>query len=165
MDGATCCKAIKSDSAFANVPVVMVTSNGNKDECRLAGCDHFLKKPVDRDVFLDVARKFIPDIDRREKRFAIEIDCLVRISDETITCHLHDLSMGGAFVVTDYIKEAGSVVRIFFTLPEGTVIDCSGRIAWTNREETNRPKGLGIKFSLMTKDAQNALRYFLNSVI
>ena len=164
MDGATCCKAIKADSAFANVPVVMVTSNGNKDECRLAGCDHFLKKPVDRDVFLDVARKFIPDIDRREKRVTINIDCLFRVRDESITCHLHDLSMGGAFVVTDHIWEVGSVVQISFTLPEGAVIDCAGRIAWTTRKEANRPKGLGIKFSLMTKDAQSALKYFLNSV-
>lgn len=164
MDGAACCRAIKSDPAIVNVPVVMVTSKGNEEKCFLAGCDYFLTKPLDRDVFLDVARKIIPDIDRREKRLAIRIDCFLHLRDETITCHLYDLSMGGAFAVTEYVGVPGSVVQISFTLPDGTAIDCSGRIAWMNRIEANHPKGFGVKFSLMTKDAKSALKIFLASV-
>jgi uncharacterized protein (TIGR02266 family) len=161
MDGWACCRAIRSDPAVANVPVVMVTSSGNEEKCRLAGCDHFLTKPLDRDIFLDVARKYLPDIDRREKRVGIKTDCLVRVRDETIMCHLHDLSKGGTFVATDELRESGTVVQITFTLPDGTVIACSGRIAWLNRNESKLPKGFGVKFSLLTKDAKSALKNFL----
>jgi hypothetical protein len=79
-------------------------------------------------------------------------------------CHIKNLSIGGAFVVTDYIGVPNSVVQIHFTLPDGTVIDCSGRIAWMNRIEGNYPKGFGIKFALMTKDAKYALKNFIASV-
>lgn len=161
MDGANCCKAIKSDPVFAKLPVVMVTSSGNEERCRLAGCDHYLTKPLDRDVFLDVARKYIPGIDRREKRLRIPIDCLLRFQGKTIKCHIRDLSRGGTFVVTDDLREPGSVVQISFILPDGTLIECSGRVAWQNSRESTHPKGFGVKFSLLPKVAKNALNNFL----
>lgn len=161
MDGATCCRAIKSDVSFGNIPVVMVTSKGNEENCYSAGCDHFVTKPLDRDVFLDVARSFIPNIDRREKRAEVNFDCLLRLQDEAITCHLKNVSMGGAFVVIDHFCMPNSVVQIHFTLPDGTVIDCSGRIIWLNRSEETHPKGVGVKFALMTKEAKSAIKNFL----
>jgi CheY-like chemotaxis protein/Tfp pilus assembly protein PilZ len=162
MDGASCCRAIKSD-VFSNIPVVMISSKENKDDCYLAGCDSFVTKPLNRDVFLDVARKFIPDLNRREKRSEINVDCILRLNDETITCHLKNVSMGGAFVVTDYFGIPNNVVQIHFTLPDDTLIDCSGRIAWMNRIEANHPKGIGVKFALMPKEAKSALKHFINS--
>ena len=160
MDGANCCMTIKSNPAFANVPVVMVTSSGNEEKCRSAGCDYYLTKPLDRDLFLDAARKYIPDLDRREKRLEIRIDCLLRVCDETIKCHILNLSKGGVFVATDDLKEAGGVVQISFTLPDGTLIECSGRVAWQNIGP-NHPKGFGVQFALLSKDAKNSLKNFL----
>jgi Tfp pilus assembly protein PilZ len=74
------------------------------------------------------------------------------------------LSSGGAFVVTDYSAIPGSVVQISFSLPDGTLVDCPGRIAWINRLEAKIHKGFGIKFALMAKDAKNNLNTFLESV-
>lgn len=162
MDGASCCRAIKSD-IFSNIPIVMVSSKENKDKCYLAGCDSFVIKPLNRDVFLDAARKFIPDLNRREKRSVINVDCLLRLNDETITCHLKNVSMGGAFVVTDYFGIPNNVVQIHFTLPNGTVIDCPGRIAWMNRTDENHPKGFGVKFAMMTSNAKSALKTYIES--
>ena len=167
MDGATACRSIKGNPLFRNTPVVIVTAVGNeesKEACYLAGCDHLLAKPLDRDVFLNVARKFIPSIDRREKRVAVKIDCFLRCQNETVSCHLSDLSSGGAFVVTDYSAIPGSVVQISFSLPDGTFVDCPGRIAWINRLETKIHKGFGIKFALMAKEAKTNLNRFLESI-
>jgi CheY-like chemotaxis protein len=167
MDGATACRAIKSNPSFRNTPVVIVTAVGNEastESCYAAGCDHLLPKPLDRDVFLNVARKFIPSIDRRDKRVAVQIECILRCQNETVSCHLSDLSSGGAFVVTDYSAIPGSVVQISFSLPDGTLVDCPGRIAWINRLEAKIHKGFGIKFALMAKDAKNNLNTFLESV-
>ena len=167
MDGATACRAIKGDPSTCNTPVVIVTAVGkeeSKDICYAAGCDHLLAKPLDRDVFLNVAHKFIPSIDRREKRVPVKIDCLLRYRSETVAAHFSNLSSGGAFVVTDYFVIPGSVVQVSFSLPDGTFIDCPGRVAWINKLDTKIHKGFGIKFALMSRDAKNQLDRFMESV-
>jgi CheY-like chemotaxis protein len=166
MDGATCCRAIKADTALTNIPVVILTSKGkdeNRERCYSAGCDYFLTKPLDRDVFLDVARKFIPDIDRRERRILVSMDTLLRVSDDNVPCRLHDLSVGGAFITTDYFGIPNSVVQISFTLPDGTAIECHARIAWINRIYAKFPRGIGIKFALMPQRMQEALKQFIDT--
>src|ERR1035437_2297560 len=68
MDGASCCQVIKSDSTISKIPVVMITSSEKKEDrelCYSAGCDYFLTKPLDRNRFLEIARKYVPAVDRR----------------------------------------------------------------------------------------------------
>jgi CheY-like chemotaxis protein len=161
MDGASCCRAIKS-GLFSNTPVVMVSSKDNERNCYAAGCDYFITKPLNRDVFLDAVRRFIPNIDRRAKRLGVNIDCTVNINNTTIPCILNNISMGGAFVATDYFCTPNSIVQINFELPDGTLIDCSGRVAWMNRIEDNQHKGFGVKFSLLTKEALHSLKILIN---
>ena len=67
LDGAACCAAIKVDPELTATPVVMVTTGGKPDEveqCRVAGCDGLLTKPVDRSAFLDAVARFIPSFNR-----------------------------------------------------------------------------------------------------
>lgn len=48
MDGLALCRTLKSDPAFAGMPVVMLTARGHSDDReagRLAGCDEYLLKP------------------------------------------------------------------------------------------------------------------------
>lgn len=166
MDGATCCRAIKSDSALANIPVVMVTSKGKEEDiahCYSMGCDFFLTKPLDRDTFLDVARKFIPGIDRRERRILVAVDGLLRVKDEKLPCRLYDLSVGGAYIATDYFGMPNSVVQISFILPDRAVIECHGRIARINRISAKFPRGMGIKFALMPQRMRVALEKFIDT--
>jgi CheY-like chemotaxis protein len=163
MDGATSCRAIKEDPVTALIPVVMVTSRyreEDRDRCYSSGCDDFISKPLDRDIFLGVARRFIPDIDRREQRHKARLKASIRIRNEAIPCMLNDISLGGAFVVSDFFGMPGSVVQLSFSLPDVTV-DCPGRIAWVNREDGANPKGFGVKFALMDKRMKAALQDFL----
>ena len=167
MDGATSCRAIKSDASILNTPVVIVTAMGNeesKKNCYSAGCDFLLSKPLDRDIFLNVARMFMPTIERREKRVSVKIDCTFRCQDEIVSGQLSNLSNGGAFVVTDYAAIPGNVVQISFSLPDGILIVCPARIVWANRMDRKISKGFGIKFSLMAKEAKSHLNGFLESV-
>ena len=63
LDGLTCCAAIKGDPEISATPVIMVTTGGKHEEveqCRAAGCDGLLTKPVDRSAFLDMVSRFIP---------------------------------------------------------------------------------------------------------
>lgn len=164
MDGIACCRAIKSDSSLVNIPVVMVTAQGNEEEqnnAYSAGCDHFITKPLDRDYFLLVARSFIPSINRREKRINTSINAVCRINNESISCSIHDLGVGGAFVVSTYFGIPKSVIHVTFTLPDGAMIECQGRIAWANRVTSIKPVGFGVQFALLPNHAKEALTKFI----
>jgi CheY-like chemotaxis protein len=165
MDGAECCRAIKSDSSLSTIPVVMVTSKGNEDDQNKsysAGCDVFLTKPLDRVFFLSVARSFLPSINRREKRVQTSMKAVYRVNNESISCTIHNLGVGGAFLSTDYFGIPKSVIQLTFTLPGGAVIDCHGRIAWVNRFSSLLPVGFGVQFALLPKRAEEALADLIN---
>lgn len=105
MDGAECCKAIKSDPLLPGMPVVMVTAMGKTEDAEnafAAGCDDFLTKPLDRDLFLEAARRFIPAIDRRHKRKPIQVNGVFSTNEESLTGMIYDISVGGAYIVSDY---------------------------------------------------------------
>lgn len=166
MNGDACCRAIKSDRVQFITPVVMVTSKGDeegKDICFAAGCDGFLTKPLDRDRFLEVARRFLPSIDRREKRLTIAINGVFQYNESTLPCTLYDVSVSGAFVKTDCFGIPDRVIKISFTLPDGTAIETQGKIMWVNRIVSEIPCGFGAKFALMPKEAKMALTKFIEA--
>lgn len=163
MDGASCCKAIKAHPKFRKTPVVIVTSSVNqKDKCIEAGCDRFLTKPVGRERFLEISREFIPGIDRRTQRVPCRAEGTITLNGKTVKVLLHDLSMEGAFIATDYDGCVNEVISLLFTLPTGR-LDCVAKIVWKNRDTTPKyPKGIGVKFALVSQITRTALTAFLD---
>ncbi|HEX8960964.1 MAG TPA: response regulator [Geobacteraceae bacterium] len=163
MDGIACCKAIKSDPELFAVPVVIVTLQGKKEDeqaCYSAGCDLFMTKPLDRDRFLEAARRFISGTDRREKRIPTRINGTLRDNGNEIPCIVRDVSAGGAYVETGYSGKTG-LLHISFTLPDGTAIGCHGKVVWTNETPSKHPVGFGVKFAMLSKPAKEALGKFI----
>ena len=73
MGGLACCSTLKGDMMLSSIPVVMVSSCGKDEdlqECRKAGCDDILSKPIDKKLFLEKARFFLDTINRRDVRVA-----------------------------------------------------------------------------------------------
>ena len=167
MDGASCCKAIRSNPACGDTPVVIVSASSqeqDRTESIAAGCNYFLTKPAGREQFLEIARQFIPGIDRREKRLPCALAATLRQNDAAFPCLLHDLGVEGAYVVTDVTAKAGSVVHICFTLPEGTMIDTACKVIWADETGKVRPKGLGVKFALLPKPLRATLARVLDGM-
>jgi CheY-like chemotaxis protein len=163
MDGAECCRAIKSDRATAGIPVVIISSTGTeevKNKCFAAGCSHYLPKPLGRDMFLNVARSFISGIDRRETRHKCDIEAVFTLRDATVSCRFYDLSVGGTYIISDYDVAPRDVIQIRFSMPDGTNIECHGRVAWVNNSFEKFHRGFGVKFAMLSKDAQSALVRF-----
>lgn len=156
MDGATCCLAIRSDAAVRQTPVVMISSSSkeeDRDYCVSAGCNYFLTKPLDRDRLLDIARKYIPSIDRREKRIRCNIDAIIRVNNGVLPCTLTNLSIDGAYVATPCPAMPKDVLHMSFPLPDGIMVECRGRIAWVNNAEGC----FGVKFSLLNATVKQAI--------
>lgn len=161
MDGAVCCRAIKADPVLFTTPVVMITASGNEEDretCLSAGCDYFLTKPLDRDRFLEAGRKYLPKIDRREQRLECALDAILQIKKTDLPCVLINVSAGGAYVVADCAAMPEEVIQVSFSLPDGTVVTCHGRIAWVNRMASKHPPGFGVKFALISKNAKEAIK-------
>ena len=70
MDGIECCKTLKSDPAYKNIPIIMVTTKGNQTmvtSAYSAGCDDFVTKPIDKVELLHKVRGLLA---RRDNKVA-----------------------------------------------------------------------------------------------
>lgn len=61
-DGYTVCKAVKKDPRLKHTPVIMLTSKSSpfdRVKAKLAGCNAYLTKPVDREAFSKVIQPYL----------------------------------------------------------------------------------------------------------
>lgn len=172
MDGAECCARLKADPEFKGVPIVMITSEGKAEDrelCDKAGCDDFLTKPLDRLRYLELARKYLPAIDRRDTRVPCQAKIKFRAYGVTLSGEVLNLSANGLYIVADYEVETGTVLELVFTLPDGSgrVIQAKGRVAWLNstkgRLKQGLPAGFGVEFIAITEDSKAALERFVGA--
>jgi uncharacterized protein (TIGR02266 family) len=169
MDGAECCMRLKADAEFKALPVVMITSEGkgeDREVCFRAGCDDFLTKPLDRVLYLETARKYLPAIDRRDSRIPCRGKVKFRAYGITLSAEILDLSPNGIFIAADYEVALGTVLEVVFQLPEnGPLIQSRGKVVWQNssevRKKTKLPVGFGIEFIAMTEESREALKLFM----
>ncbi len=62
VDGYEICKIIKKDPVKGNTPVIMLSSSSSpadRVKGKLAGCDTYLIKPVNKDIFKEVIHEFL----------------------------------------------------------------------------------------------------------
>lgn len=172
MNGDECCKAIKRDPRLKETSVVLITSEGKEADrqlCLDAKCDAFLTKPLDRKLFLETARKLLPNIDRRDQRSRCHIKTKFRAFGITISGFINDLSQLGAYLAADCEVEPGTTIELVFALPEpvGSIIHAKGRVAWVNtRKKRNKPafaEGFGIEFTTISGEASRELARFLGN--
>jgi len=172
MDGADCCRAIKQDPRLSSTAVVLITSEGKPADralCLDAGCDEFLTKPLDRNLFLTTARKLLPEIDRRDKRVPCRIKGKYRAFGVSLSGLIADLSRNGMFLATEYEVELNTTVDLVFALPDpiGSIVQAKGRVAWLNAKNTLRkpsyPVGFGLEFFPLSEEAAREIGRFLES--
>jgi CheY-like chemotaxis protein len=172
MNGAECCALIKEDPQFMSVPVVMITSEGKESDkalCYKAGCDDFLTKPIDRVLYLEMARKYIPTIDRRIPRVSCKMKVKFRVFGLTLSGEIMDISAHGIYVATDYEVEAETMLDLVFALwgVDGALIETKGRVAWVNSKKNKKkqrlPSGFGVELIAITEDSKRILNHFMES--
>jgi CheY-like chemotaxis protein len=166
MNGVDCCRAIKYVAELAAIPLVMITARGDETSranCKSAGCDDFLTKPLDRKQFLDTASRFLVGIERREHRMPVNVEGAFHSRGTTFPCVLSDLSFGGAFIKTDFVCEVDRVVPLAFALPNGSAVRCQVRITWFRQSSNGSPPGFGVNFVLLPKETREALSNFIKT--
>lgn len=171
MDGIACCRALKADPELKSIPVVMVfapSREGDLEAVTAAGSDGILIKPVIRNDFLDMGRRFLFQIERREKRVPCQILATLRPQGKEFHCVSEDLSEGGMYIKSREPMTMGEVVRISMVLPGGnaTVLECTARVSWINqgfpRPSLDLPQGFGLQFVQPSLALLAPIRTFLN---
>jgi len=172
MDGLACCTQLKADPFLSGIPVVMLTTagrDGDRERAAKAGCDDFLTKPIDRREFLEMARKYTEDVDRRELRIPCLIPVLFLLGRSPVSAHALDISDGGLFLASLEQVQEDRAIKLALYLPalKPVLMEVSGRVAWVN-EEGNRlnsslPPGFGVEFQSMEEHEVALLKSFLDA--
>ena len=85
-------------------------------------------------------------------RFPVRLRVQYRIQPDKVTDNYSvDLTAKGLFLEAQEVAPVGTPLQVVFTLPhDGTIIECTGRVAWLNnqvlRRETLLPVGMGLEF-------------------
>ena len=171
-DGDEACQAIKSDPELHHIPVVMVTNSQDEQDqerCQKAGCDDYINKPIDRNIFLTTAYRFLKIADEDIRRRKVKVEVLYGPDqDQMVQRRSIDLSPGGMFIETDRMLRRDTEIYLEFTLPgAGEPIHCRGRVAWANHKnwlhKEDAPPGLAVQFVDMPQSSQEMIRHFLRT--
>jgi uncharacterized protein (TIGR02266 family) len=170
MDGATCCRRIKENPATSAIPVVMVTTAGRPEDeacCRQAGCDDYLYKPIDRRVFLDMGRKYLPFIDRREPRVPCAGEVSLSVDGKALKGQAVDVSLGGLYIAALACLRQDEHLTVSFSIngKGSRVITTEARVAWENPAEKQSkprlPAGVGLEFLALDEHSKDLLRQYV----
>ena len=169
MDGAACCRAMKSDPELAKIPVVMV-SNATEEEiglCRTSGCDAHITKPLDQREFLEVGRSLLARERRREERVPCRATVACSLAGKTFYGTIEDVSVKGMFVGTSCEVAPGDILAMKFILPwsGASLIETAARVAWLNsgkpRHHRRQPVGFGVVFHELGRNAEDLIKDYM----
>lgn len=148
MDGIASCRAIKAEAAHAHTPVIMATiAAGPEDvtEYLRAGAVDCISKPIDAKAFLAMIKKHLPEIDLRPVRVAESLEMHIVAADRLHPALTGDISVKGAFAVSDLHVAVNDELTFTFLLPGKEVpIEILGRVVWLRKGEG--VPGFGIEF-------------------
>lgn len=170
MNGDECCRLIKNDPELCGIPVIMVTTAGKAEEqaqCRMAGCDDIMLKPIHRRIFLETVRRYLKVVERAAPRMPVRMQVMYG-NEKQLADYTVNMSAGGLFLETVHPLRPDEPLMLEFPLPgKDRPVCCRGLVAWVNSPDApcnpNLPAGMGIKFVDLDLDQLHQIRAFLQS--
>lgn len=159
-DGDIACKEIKNNINLRLIPIIMVTSSNNpkdSERCTSAGCNEIIHKPLKREEFLEISRKYLKFPAWSGKRSQIKAPARFGTDhDKMFHGFLSDISVGGVFLETDRLLPVDTELYLEFQLDQNTQFKkCKGRVAWFNQKGSLKKgypsTGMGIQFTEIQK--------------
>jgi CheY-like chemotaxis protein len=172
MDGAACCRSLKSDPELARVPIVMIANATDEETglCRASGCDALITRPVDRREFLQVGRSLLAGIRNREQREPCRAMVSCTLNNNAFYGTIEDISTSGMFVGTVRAVKPGDILAMKFVLPwsGAALIETGACIAWLNigkhRRNHRLPAGFGALFQELSGNAEDQIKDYLEFI-
>jgi uncharacterized protein (TIGR02266 family) len=83
---------------------------------------------------------------RGDTRVFLEVEIGLTSESHFYTGLSLDLSTGGVFVATYEPARIGTVVQVYFVLPDGHVVNAEGVVRWSRDATADAPPGMGVAF-------------------
>lgn len=97
------------------------------------------------------------------RRVYIEVEIGLTSASHIYTGLSLDVSTGGVFVATYQPAPPGTVVGLYFVLPDGYVVNAEGVVRWTREEMSEAPPGMGVAFVNISAEALDRVARFCAS--
>jgi CheY-like chemotaxis protein len=144
LTGIEVCRILRQDPEFRTVPIVMVTANEKRrEEAMQAGATDFWVKPIREESFLAGIQRLIPIRIRKDPRIHIGIPVKIQRDLEMYDGITRDLSLGGAFILTNYRSSLSEKIPILFEPFSGEKLSTYGVVV---RMEESPDRGIGVEF-------------------
>jgi len=168
MTTAQFCAVIREEDPTHLVPIILACEKSQQaiSQCERLGADAVVHRPVKRAQLLEKVRQLLRISLRESYRVllnvAVEgIDC-----DRRFFCHSLDISPSGMLLETEQTFEPGARIDCYFTLPDITHIQATGRIV----RSLQSPQGVnanwyGVHFLELNPEAHQALEAFVNGTL
>ena len=166
IDGDECCRFLKWNERYRDIPVIMVALSGREDDleqCREAGCDDVVLKPINRRDLLEVVQKHLQVRKRTSPRYTVRMPVYYGTDSPQLLADAINLSTGGLFLETDHLLAAGTPLTVRFVLPgREQMIECQARVVWINDPESLKrpdlPPGMGLQVSDLSIEGADAIQ-------
>lgn len=169
-----CCRAVKSDPLLSTTPVLLLLPEdaGQElvDDCRAAGCDALVHRPLEAGSFLAAACGVLGISLRLERRFPVSFQLsFLDIHQKKHLGSCININISGMFMATEKLFPVDTELLVEFVLPGFQLpLQSSVRVAWVNhpewRKKDSMPCGVGLEFLNASPGFVKALQEFLESV-
>lgn len=173
INGDEACRQLKDNPETSSIPIIMVTQMGRPEDleqCRKAGCDDILLKPINRQNFVKKSLKCLKldetPLLRVKARLEVFLDSS---SSERLKNYTVNFSPGGLFLETQELLDVNTRLTLEFNLADATdPMACKARVAWVNHPEKLKnprlPAGLGLQFVDLSQQDVAVIRDYVKSV-
>ena len=72
-----------------------------------------------------------------------------------------NMSLGGAFLVSDFLLESGTHIQVRFDLPDHSRIEAEAKVVRVSDDGDDDP-GMGIEFTLISRESLAAIKRFID---
>lgn len=162
MDGAECCRLIKSDPGLKDIPVILVTESQDLDVVRAAlesGCDDFVVKPITDLVLIQkVEAVFDPTRRRRCPRMPVQFPIEFTDFEGIYAGVAEELGRGGLLLGSSNPLTKDTRLQLTFTLPspyDKKRVQVFGRVVYVrpSRAVGSGPD-MGIEFIALDRESE-----------
>jgi CheY-like chemotaxis protein len=144
LDGDEVCRRLRAIERWANLPIIMVTAAGRREEverCLQSGCDDYVTKPVSKAELVEKVQRLLGEVkSRRAPREAVGLQVYLESDSWSGTVWARDISSNGIYIESVTDVPIGTLVKITIDLP-GAPARLIGKVA---RIVSDDESGFGV---------------------
>ncbi len=166
MNGIECCRLIRSDKQIKDTPIVIVTVSEKEQECYKAGCNSYLRKPINEDIFIAEIQKFVKVNVRKDQRVEISLPVNVTFKGTKTQGTALNISRSGLLLESREPFAIGTKITVDFSIPDSKQkIKVNSVVVRMIKGRTPEYSEFGLNFVKVNEKQQSLLDSFIKEKV